>query len=201
VGWIFVLSALASAAGIFLPSIHVPAAHTSRAAVSLYEVATHRALATRLIAAYHMSRGRALGEALTQAIVQHSKNEYVGDANDALTSLDEVSDRDVKTLGIVFAGVIWAFLAVQAVTLLLVVGSLAGDVHRKRRFVVVAALSALGAAIAIALLVVCREAVWQANDDVGYAVLGVGPGVYWMAAASALGLVAAVTRAVARHRG
>jgi hypothetical protein len=168
--------------------------------LSLYELATHRALATKVIAAYHKSRGRALGEALTGMVVKHSKNEYVGDANDAMTTLDDVSDQDVKTLGTVLVVVIWGFLALQTAMALLVLGSLAGDVYRKRRLVLVAGLSLLGAAIAIGLLLVCREAAWQANDEIGHAVLGAGLGPTLMAAASCIGLVAIATVLVGHLR-
>ena len=200
VSWIFVLCALASATGIFMPSLEIQIVRTKHGSVSLYDLGTHRALATRLIAAYHESRGRALGEALTGMVLRHSKNEYVGDASDAMTTLDDVSDQDVKTLGTVFVVTIWVFLALQAVMGLLVLGSLAGDVYRKRRLVVVAGLSVVGTAIAGALMMVCREAAWQANDAIGRAVLGAGPGVYVMTAASAVGLAAIVTVAVLHLR-
>jgi hypothetical protein len=200
VSWIFVLCALASATGIFMPSLELRAIRIKRGSVSLYELATHRALATRVIAAYHKSSGRKVAEALTGAIVKHSKNEYVGDANDAMTTLDDVSDKDVKTLGTVLVVVIWAYLALQAVMGLLVLGSLAGDVYRKRRLALVTGLSVLSSAIAIGLLMVCREAAWEANDEIGHAVLGAGVGPYLMAVASVLGLVAIVAVLVAHLR-
>lgn len=200
VSWIFVLCALASATGIFMPGLELRVVRVKHGSVSLYELATHRALATRVIAAYHKSRGRALGEMLTAAAVKHSKNEYLGDANDAMSTLDDISDQDVKTLGLVLVVVIWAYLALQAVMALLVLGSLAGDVYRKRRLALVSGLSVLGSAIAVGLLLVCREAAWQANDEIGHAVLGAGTGPYLMAVASSLGLVAIVTVLVAHLR-
>ena len=166
--------------------------------VSLYELGTHRALATKLIAAYHKSRGRALGEALTGAVLKHSKNEYVGDASDAMSTLDSVTDQDVKTLGTVFVATIWLYLLLQAVMGVLVLGSLVGDVYRKRRLVAVVAMSAVSCAIAVGLRLVCGEAAFQANDEIGRTVLGVGPGATLMVVASALGLVAIVTVTIGR---
>jgi hypothetical protein len=200
VSWIFVLCALASATGIFMPSLELRAVRVKRANVSLYELGAHRALATRVIAAYHKSHGRALGEALMGIAVKHTKNEYLGDAHDAMTTLDDVSDNDVRTLGTVLVVVIWAYLALQAVMGLLVLGSLVGDVYRKRRLALVTGLSVLSSAIAIGLLMVCREAAWQANDEIGHTVLGAGVGPSLMAIASVIGLVAIVTVLVAHLR-
>jgi hypothetical protein len=192
VSWIFVLCALASATGIFMPALELRAVRIRRANVSLYELGSHRALATRVIAAYHKSRGRALGEALMTIAAKHTRNEYLGDANDAMSTLDDISDQDVRTLGTVLVVVIWGYLALQAVMGLLVLGSLVGDVYRKRRLVLVTGLAVLSTTIAIGLLMVCREAAWEANDEIGRTVVGAGAGPYLMAVASALGLVAIV---------
>jgi hypothetical protein len=192
VSWIFVLCALASATGIFMPSLELRAVRIQRANVSLYELGSHRALAARVIAAYHKSRGRALGEALVGIAAKHTKNEYLGDATDAMSTLDDISDQDVRTLGTVLVVVIWGYLGVQVVMGLLVLGSLVGDVYRKRRLVLVSGLAVLSTAIAVGLLVVCREAAWEANDEIGHTVLGAGVGPYLMVVASAIGLVAIV---------
>ena len=194
VSWIFVVCAFASATGLFMPSLEVTLVRSKYGNVSLYEVSTHRALATKLIAAYHKNRGRAL----TEILLEHSKNEYAGDARDAMSTLDSVSDRDVKTAGTALVAILWAFLALQAVMGLLVLGSLVGDVYRKRRLVLVAVLAAVSTAIAIGLRLVCGEAVFQANDEVGRTVLGVGPGATVMVVASAIGLVAIVTVTIGR---
>jgi hypothetical protein len=198
VSWIFVVCAFASATGIFMPSLEVTLVRSKYGSVSLYEIGTHRALATKLIAAYHKSHGRALAESLTGAIVKHSKNEYVGDASDAMSTLDSVSDKDVQTLGTVFVVTIWAFLVLQAVMGLLVLGSLVGDVYRKRRLVAVAAMSLVSTVIAIAMRLVVGEAAFQANDEIGRTVLGVGPGATLMVVAAAIGLVAIVTVTIGR---
>jgi hypothetical protein len=200
VSWIFVLCALASATGIFMPSLELRAVRIQRANVSLYELGAHRALATRVIAAYHKSRGRALAQVLTGIAVKHSKNEYLGDVNDAMSTLDDVSDQDVRTLGTVLVVVIWGYLALQVVMGLLVLGSLVGDVYRKRRLLLVSGLSLVSTAIAVGLLMVCREAAWEANDEIGHTVLGAGAGPYLMAVASAIGFVAIVAVLVGHVR-
>ena len=85
----------AAATGVFMPCLELTAVRTKHGSVSLYEASTHRALARKLIAAYQKSRGRALGELITGAALKHVKNDYLGDARDAMSTLDEVSDQDV----------------------------------------------------------------------------------------------------------
>lgn len=200
VSWIFVLCALASATGIFMPGLELRAVRVKHGSVSLYELASHRALAARVIAAYHKSRGRALGEALTAVVVKRTHNEYLGDASDAMSTLDDISDQDVRTLGTVLVVTIWGFLAIQAVMGLLVLGSLVGDVYRKRRLVLVTVLAAVSSAISIGLMMVCREAAWEANDEIGHAVLGAGVGPTLMTAASVIGFVAIAAVLIAHLR-
>ena len=98
------------------------------------------------------------------------------------------------------SSVIWGYLALQAVMGLLVLGSLVGDVYRKRRLLLVSGLALVSTAIAAGLLIVCREAAWEANDEIGHTVLGAGAGPYLMAVASATGLVAIVVVLVGHVR-
>jgi hypothetical protein len=55
--------------------------------------------------------------------------------------------------------------------------------------------------IAVALHIGCREAVWQANDEVGYTTLALGPGAYLLplAAIAALAIAIGKLRAARRH--
>jgi hypothetical protein len=200
VSWVFVLCALAAATGVFMPCIELAAVHTKHGSVSLYEASTHRALARRLIAAYQKSRGRALGELVTGAALKHVKNDYLGDARDAMSTLDEVSDQDVATAGTALVVVIWLFLLLQAVGGLLVLGQLVGDVWRRRRLIAIVSMAIVSGAIAVGLLMVCREAAWQANDEIGHAILGAGAGVYVMTVASIAGLGCAIAVAIGRLR-
>ena len=50
------------------------------------------------------------------------------------------------------------------------------------------------------MLLVCREAAWQANDEIGRTFLGAGPGVYVMTVASLAGLACAIAVAIGRLR-
>lgn len=200
VSWVFVLCAVAAATGVFMPCLEITAVRTKRGSVSLYEASTHRALARKLIAAYQKSRGRALGELVTGAALKHVKNEYVGDASDAMSTLDEVSDQDVAMAGTALVVAIWLFLALQAIGGVLVLGQLVGDVWRRRRLIAIVAMAVVSSVIGVAMMLVCREAAWQANDEIGRAVLGAGAGVYVMTVASLAGLACAIVRLVAGAR-
>jgi len=200
VSWVFVLCALAAATGVFMPCLELTAVRTKHGSVSLYEASTHRALARKLIAAYQKSRGRALGELITGAALKHVKNEYVGDASDAMSTLDEVSDQDVAMAGTALVVAIWLFLALQAIGGVLVLGQLVGDVWRRRRLVAIVAMAVVSSVIGVAMMLVCREAAWQANDEIGRAVLGAGTGVYVMTVASLAGLACAIVTLVAGAR-
>jgi len=200
VSWVFVLCALAAATGVFMPCLEITAVRTKHGSVSLYEASTHRALARKLIAAYQKSRGRALGELITGAALKHVKNEYVGDASDAMSTLDEVSDQDVAMAGTALVVAIWLFLALQAIGGVLVLGQLVGDVWRRRRLVAIVAMAVVSSVIGVAMMLVCREAAWQANDEIGRAFLGAGAGVYVMTVASLAGLACAIVRLVAGAR-
>lgn len=200
VSWVFVLCALAAATGVFMPCLELTAVRTTHGSVSLYEASTHRALARRLIAAYQKSRGRALGELITGAALKHVKNEYIGDARDAMSTLDEVSDQDVAAAGTALVVVIWLFVVLQAIGGLLVLGQLVGDVWRRRRLIAIIAIAVVSCVIAIGMLVVCREAAWQANDEIGHAILGAGTGVYVMTVASLAGLACAIAVTIGRLR-
>ena len=200
VSWLFVLCALAAATGVFMPCLELTAVRTKHGEVSLYQASTHRAIARRLIAAYHKSHARALGELLVDAAVKHSKNEYAGDVDDAMTTLDTVSDQDVARAGTALVVVIWLFLLLQAIGALLVLGQLVGDVWRRRRLIAIVALALVSAAIAVALMLGAREAAWQANDEIGHAVVGAGPGVYVMTGATLVALACSIVAAIGRLR-
>lgn len=200
VSWLFVLCALAAATGVFMPCLELTAIKTKHGSLSLYDAASHRAVAARVIAAYHKSHSRTLGELLTGAALKHVKNEYVGDAHDAMTTLDDVSDQDIQHAGTGLVVVIWLFIVLQALAALLVLGQLVGDVWRRRRLLAIVGIALVNAAIGIGLHVVCKEAAFEVNDEIGKTIIGEGPGPLVMAAASCVGLVAAIAVAVVQLR-
>ncbi len=200
VSWLFVLCALAAATGVFMPCLELTALRTKHGSISLYDAGRHRAVASRVIAAYHKSRGRALGELLTGAALKHVSNEYLGDAHDAMTTLDDVSDQEIQRAGTALVVVIWLFVVLQALAALLVLGQLVGDVWRRRRLLAIVGIAVVNAAIGVGLYLVCKEAAFEANDEIGKNVIGEGPGPLVMAAASVVGLASAIAVAIGRLR-
>ena len=200
VSWLFVLCALAAATGVFMPCLELSALKTKHGSISLYDAASHRAIAARVIAAYHKSRGRALGELLTGAALKHVRNDYLGDAHDAMTTLDDVSDQDIQRAGTGLVVAIWLFIVLHALAAVLVLGQLVGDVWRRRRLLAIVGIAVVNAAIGIGLYVVCKEAAFEANDELGKAIIAAGPGPLLMAGASVVGLASAIAVAVGRLR-
>ena len=200
VSWLFVLCALAAATGVFMPCLEPPVLISKRTSISLYDAARHRAIASRLIAAYHKSHTRDLAELLTGKVLKHVKNDYLGDAHDAMTTLDDVSDQDIQHAGTGLVVAIWLFIVLQALAALLVLGQLVGDVWRRRRLLAIVAISVVNTAIGVGLYIACKEAAFEVNDDIGTTIVQAGPGPLVMAAASVVGLASAIAVAVVHLR-
>ena len=203
--WLFVVCAAIGVAGVFLPSIELRpggAALSRRVDFSLYKVASDRAVARRLFAMYRASEKRRVG-----ARVLHSVAPRVGgrtraaleDARDAMATLDDVSDDDVRIAGIALVAALCALLGLDAIMAAVMFGELMRGSHRRSRHIAALIASLIVAVIGIALHVACREAVWQANDEVGRSALGLGPGAYVVPLAGLAAFALAVVL-VARRR-
>ena len=196
--WVFVVSAALVALGVFLPSLELRpggAAISKRAELSLHAISRDRHLVRRLLAAYHGSARRQLGGKLVRGVVPRIAGRpraALEDARDAMDTLDGLSDDDVKTAGTALTVTLWALIGLEAVLIALVFGELMRGTFRRSR----AALALIGAllatAVAIALHLACREAAWQANDEVGRTIVTLGPGAYVLPIAAIAALVAAV---------
>jgi len=215
--WVFVLCAVLAGIGVFLPSIDLRvdgSVVSKRADLSLYKIASDRELARRLLAMYRGSAHRRVGGKIVRGLsprVGGRARAALGDARDAMDTLDDVSDDDVRTAGIALVAALGALLGLAALAAALVFGALmragpsrdpAGRDRSAGRGRLIAALVAqvVVTAIAIALHLACREAVWEANDEVGRTVLALGPGAYVIPIAAAAGLVTAIAL-VARRPG
>ncbi len=204
--WAFVLCAALGAAGVFLPGIDLRfggRAVTRRAQLSLHAASTDRELVRSLIAAYHRNSRRQLGAQLVRTVTPRASGRpraALEDARDAMATLDEVSDDDVRTAGTVFTIVLWALLGLDAVMAGLVFGELMSGAYRRGRLIAALAASVAAAAIAIALHLACREAVWEANDEVGRTTVVLAAGAYVIPIAAVAALVAAVVLVARRRR-
>lgn len=205
--WLVILATVLGGIAVFLPSLELRVAGRAvsrRTEVSLYRVARDRAVIRKLIAAYHRSEKRKLGERLIHAASPHvdgtlgrhlgKVREVFDDARDAMETLDDTSDDDVRLATTVFTGVLAALLGLDAVLVLLVVVPLVGG--RRGRTILTAFLALIVAAIAVALFLLCREVAWHANDEIGVSAVALTRAAYVLPAAAVLGLLAAVAHAI-----
>ena len=194
----FVLCAVLGAVGVFLPSIELQLGGSrvsKRTELSLYKVASDRELARRLLATYRGSSQRRVGAEIVRTVsprVGGRARAALADARDAMDTLDEVSDDDAQVAGIVLVAALCALLGLEVMMVGLVVGELVRDSYRRGRFIAALIASVLASAIAIGLHLACREAIWQANDEVSRTVLTLGPGAYVIPAAAIAALVLAI---------
>ena len=193
--WIFVTCAAIAAVSAFLPALElrVHGFAPRRTSLSLYTAARDRELARALYGRYARSAGRVWGEAATGALVPHLGRHkvHLDDAQDAMQTLDELDDADVRHAGMAIAGAVWTLLAACVVMAALGFGELMGGELRPRRLYAAAALAVLAAALGVGALLGCREAAWQANDELGANALAAGGGIYLLplAACVALGAI------------
>jgi hypothetical protein len=195
--WLFVVCVAIGAAGIFVPSVELHAGEIGfgrRGALSLYQANTNREFIRKAFATYHASTHKKVAEAMLAAMMPRVGGKLHGhldDAHSALTGADDVGDDDIRTATIALAITIWAFLGFQAAMAALVLRELMRDTFRKRPLVIAAAMAIVVAVVAVAIHVIVREAVWEANDDLGKDVVAVAFGAYMMLVA-AIGAVGAI---------
>lgn len=197
--WVFVIAAVLGALAVFLPSVELRLGGTSvskRTQVSLYTASRDRELVRHLIAAYHASSKRKLSGDIVRTVsprVGGRMRSVLEDARDAMEALDDTSDNDVRTAGIVFTAALATLLALDGAMILLVFPSLMRGTFRRGPLIGALAASLLATAIAGALHLACREAVWRANDEVGVTAVALSAGAYVIPLAALVNLAAAIT--------
>lgn len=194
--WAFVVCTVLCAAAVFVPAVELlvdGGTVSRRTSLSLYQVSTSRDVVRGYVRAYKRAPGHKLGVAVTGVLmprVGKGLRSHLDNIRDAVTTLDEVEDRDVVTIGRILTATVWTLLALLAVMAGLIFSDTMRERYRPTRTFVVVGISAIVAAVAIAVMLAAREAVWQANDELGHEVLGVAFGAY-MLPVTALGAVAA----------
>ena len=205
-GWAFVMCTVLGAIGAFLPSIELRlggSAVSKRTQLSLHAASSDRELVRRLLVAYRGSAPRRVGAELVRTVSPRASGRTraaLDDARDAMDTLDEVGDDDVRTAGMVFAITLWTLLGLQAAMAGLVFTELMRDGYRQSCLVAALVLSVVVAATAIALHLGCREVVWQANDEVGRTAVALRVGAYVLPVAAIGSLIAAIVLVVQRGR-
>jgi len=204
--WIFVVCAVAAAIGMFLPALEVRVGGNplaKRTSLSIYRANTNSEFIRRLVAGYKASSGKKLGTAVAAELMPRVGGKLHGaidDASSAMTSLDDVSDSDAKTLARVLAISLWTFIALHVAMALVVGADLVRDRFRRSRLIAALAMAVVSAAAGIAIHVGCSMAIAEANDDLGKDLIGYGAGAWLIPIAAIGGLGAAIALLVIHRR-
>ncbi len=205
--WVTIAFAVLSATSVFLPGIELQLGGVSlgrRASLSLYHAAKERDFARALLDKYHAAGERHVGERAADLLLEHAakhaKKAHVDDARDAMSTLDDIHDSDLRTAGRALVAVTYGYLALVVLLVALIFGDTMRGTYSRKRAIAAVALTTLCAAIAIAAHVGWREAVWQANDELGAELFGLGIGAYLMPLTAAGALASAIALLVVRVR-
>ena len=214
--WLLVACCALAGLGVFFPAIEARpelTAHASRIAhrtsLSLYQAASDRQLARRLLAAYRASRGQRVGMQLVSAMDLHARGrspftgrtiDALDDARDAMDTLGGISDDDAKTIGTAVAAAIWTFLIILGLIALLALAQAVSGRYSRGRIIVALVLTVIAGAMAVAMGLACKQVVFEVNDEVSYAVVELGRGAYLIPAGGVGALVAAVALLIAHIR-
>lgn len=205
--WTFIVMTALAAVSMLLPSIElqIRGVAVSRAtSLSLYQAATNQDLVGRFVVSYNESKVKRIGPALVKALtprVGGKLRSVLGDAGDAMDTLSGVNKDDADKLGMALAATVFTFIGMQILAIGLLFGDAIEGAVRRRRASMAVVFALLSAAAAIGIHVVERQVVWEANDEIGIQLAGLGPGAYFLPIASVLALVAAIGLRIASGRG
>lgn len=192
-----IVCALLCVLGVFLPAGRLDlggklgASRTSR---SFYQLGKSTDAVRAFLARYRASTAKHLGAKALDKLAPHLPGRLQSptrEVQDAMATLDELRDEDVRTVGTITAVTMWSLLALNLVVIALVFRT---D-GRTARLRVAAALvgSLLTAAIAVAVHLVLRTVVAEANAEVERTLFSLRGGAYLMpvaAVASTLAVIA-----------
>lgn len=205
--WAFVLFTLLGVVGVFVPAVGLRVEGTvlaKKASLSLYAASNDRDLVRRFVAGYGKSSGRRYGAALIGVLaprVHGHARSNLDDAHDAMETLDTVQDADVVTGARAFKIGLWGLLGLHAIMgLLILVPLLNNGAVRTRTLAIAFGCAVLVTAMALGIHWACGEAVFEANDQIGYEVLTTGIGALLIPLAAVAGLVSLIAFAVLRRR-
>jgi len=177
---ILVLCALLGATSVFLPSFEVELGGITfgkRGSLSLYQANGNRDFLRKFVSGYHKSTSRRVGAAVVYALAPRLGNKlHLGDAKDAMDTLDGISDDDTKTASRVLTVTVWGFLLLQLVMTGLILKETVAGTYRRRRLLIALAIAAVLATVALALYMISKQAVFEANDELGHDFLQLGVG-------------------------
>ena len=197
--WAFIVATVVSAVGVFLPSFSAEQVRGvslgKHASLSLYQVTTKRELARAVVAANHAGARTPVGAAVLAVMSPRYAGKISStlvDVGDASRTVDELGADDVGTLGTVLAVVVYGFLALHALVLALIFGDTIEDRFRRKRLIAALVVAVVVAGVAVAIYVISRTAVSEANAEIGVSVLRLGTGAYMTTIAALVALASAV---------
>ncbi len=204
--WTFIVLTALAAVSMLMPSIELEIrgrAVSRDTSLSLYQAATNQELVGRFVVAYNESKAKQIGPAVVKALtprVDGKLRSLLGDADDAMATLDGMNKDDADKLGMALAATVFTFIGMQILAIGLLFGDAIEGAVRRARVSLAIVVALLSAAIAIGIHVVERRIVSEANAELGVALAGLGPGAYLLPLASLLALGAAIALQIATRR-
>lgn len=188
-----IVAAFACLVGVFLPAARLDvggklaAGATSR---SFFTLGQSGGAVRSFLASYRQSTAKKIGAKALDKLAPHLPGKLkspAGDVQDAIATLDELEDEDVARVGTIAAATMWSLLALELGLIALLYKTSA----RTRRLRVAGALvvATLGAVIAVAVCLVLRLVVREANAELERELLTVRGGTYVMPIAAVAALL------------
>lgn len=205
VGWIFVVCAVATALGVFLPIVEMRVGHvvaTKREKLSLFHASEERTMVRRLLAAYrHANRHhleKSAGKVLSH--LHGAAKDYAEDASDAMDTLSGISDEDARRAGIALVILCWTIVGLAAAMVLIVAAGVINDRYRRWQLVLASILAFLQAALCVGVRIGIDMAVFEANDELGANVVANGAAATLLPVAAAGTFLSAIALVVMHVR-
>lgn len=205
--WLSIAFAVVSALAIFMPGLELEISGVSlgkRASISLYKAAKERDVARALLEKYHAAGSRKFGERAADVVLEHAskhaKKAHVDDARDAMSTLDDVSDSDLKIAGHALVGLTWGYPLLVAIMMFMLFGATNEDAFTRGRAVGGVVLGVLVAAAAAAVYIGWSTAVAEANDEVGAPLFAMGVGAIMMPVCAGIALAGAIATLILRAK-
>ncbi|MEZ4402952.1 MAG: hypothetical protein R3B06_23220 [Kofleriaceae bacterium] len=170
---------------------------------SLYQLGKSTDAARQFLASYHASAAKRVGERVLDKVAPKLPGRVAGhaaDVQDALSTLDQLHDDDVKTVGTIVAVTMWSLVGACVILLVLVYGL--GVTSTRARVAGAVIVAVVVAAIAVGVYLVLARVAVEANAELGRPMISLRGGAYLMPIGALVALVGTVASAVAyaRHR-
>jgi hypothetical protein len=195
---VFIVCAVVAALSVFMPVLDVPVAGhvmSKRETLSLHGAASNRRLIRKLLAAYRHNSAARIGGAMVDRVTPHASGrakDYLEDAGDAMDALSGISDEDAKQAGRALLVLTWIVIGLCALMAALIFFDVVTGIFHRGRIIGALVVAILVAAIAIAIRIGCGMVAFEANDELGAAVVERGVATIAMPAAAISAVLSAI---------